>query len=152
MKKLQFKISIASPVSKVFDLMLGLSNKSTYEAWTALFNPTSSFEGTWENGSKMLFIGIDENGEKGGIISKVAENIPNQFVSLHHYGLYKAGEEITDGPEVEKWANGYENYTFEDNKGSTSLIVDIDVTEEYESYFNNTYPTALNKLKEICEE
>jgi hypothetical protein len=70
MKKLQFKIVINALVNKVFDLMLGISNKSTYEQWTALFNPTSTYEGNWEKGSKMLFIGIDEQGEKGGMVSE----------------------------------------------------------------------------------
>lgn len=52
MKKLQFKININAPLSKVFDCMLGLSNKSTYEQWTAMFNPTSTYEGSWEKGCK----------------------------------------------------------------------------------------------------
>ena len=152
MKKLQFNISINAPVSKVYDLMLGLKDKSSYEAWTAMFNPTSSYDGSWDKGSKILFIGIDENGEKGGMVSKIAENNPNSFVSIQHYGLYKGGEEITTGPEVEKWANGYENYTFEENNGVTELTVHIDITEDFEDYFLQTYPTALNKLKEICED
>lgn len=152
MKKLQFNISINAPVSKVYDLMLGLKDKSSYEAWTAMFNPTSSYDGSWDKGSKILFIGIDENGEKGGMVSKIAENNPNSFVSIQHYGLYKGGEEIITGPEVEKWANGYENYTFEDNNGVTALTVHIDITEDFEDYFLQTYPTALNKLKEICED
>ncbi len=151
MKKLQFNVSINASTNKVYDMMLGISNKSTYEAWTAMFNPTSSYDGSWDKGSKILFIGIDENGEKGGMVSKIAENTPNSFVSIQHYGLYKGGEEITTGPEVEKWANGYENYTFENNNGATELIVHIDITEDFEDYFLQSYPAALNKLKEICE-
>jgi len=151
MKKLQFDINISASVSKVYDMMLGISDKSTYEAWTAVFNPTSSYEGEWKNGSKILFIGLDENGEKGGMVSRIADCTPLEYVSIQHYGLYKDGAEITEGPDVEKWANGYENYTFKDNNGTTSLRVDIDTTEEFEDFFNETYPTALLKLKEICE-
>lgn len=152
MTKLQFKVSINAPVSKIYDIMLGISNKSTYEQWTAIFNPTSSYEGNWDKGNKILFIGVDEKGEKGGMVSKIVENIPNQFVSIQHYGLVKGGKEITEGPEVEKWANGFENYTFEQNKGITTLIVDLDTTEDFEAYMNETYPNALNKLKELCEQ
>ena len=152
MTKLQFKVSINAPVSKIYDLMLGISNKSTYEQWTAIFNPTSSYEGNWDKGNKILFIGVDEKGEKGGMVSKIVENIPNQFVSIQHYGLVQGGKEITEGPEVEKWANGFENYTFEQNKGITTLIVDLDTTEDFEAYMNETYPNALNKLKELCEQ
>ena len=123
MEKLQFKESIQAPASRVYDLMLGISSKSTYEQWTAAFNPTSTFEGSWEKGSKILFLGVDEKGEKGGMVSRIAENIPNQFVSINHYGLLKGEEEITEGPEVEKWANGFENYTFEENNGTQPLLL-----------------------------
>ena len=63
MKKVQYKVSINAPSSKVYDCMLGINDKLTYEQWTALFNPTSTYEGSWIKGSKMLFIGIDEKGE-----------------------------------------------------------------------------------------
>lgn len=152
MKKLQFKVNINAPANKVYNVMLGISNKSTYEQWTALFNPTSSYEGNWDKGSKMLFIGIDEKGEKGGMVSEIFENIPNRFVSIRHYGLVKANEEITEGPEVEKWANGFENYTFEENNGTTTVTVDLDTTEDFLDYMNDAYPKALDKLKEICEK
>ena len=87
MEKLQFIVSINAPVTRIYDFMLGISSKSTYEQWTSLFNPTSTYEGNWDKGNKILFIGVDEKGEKGGMVSKVAENIPNRFVSIQHYGL-----------------------------------------------------------------
>ncbi len=152
MKKLQFKVNINAPATKAYDFMLGTTSKSTYEQWTYLFNPTSTYEGNWDKGNKILFIGVDEKGEKGGMVSKIVENIPNQFVSIQHYGLLKADKEITEGPEVEKWANGFENYTFEENSETTTITVDLDTTEDFLSYMNETYPKALNKLKELCEK
>jgi len=152
MTNLQFKITINTPVTKIYDCMLGINSKSTYEQWTALFNPTSTYEGSWEKGSKILFIGVDEKGEKGGMVSKIAENIPNQFVSIQHYGLVKAGEEITEGAEVEKWANGMENYAFEESNEAVTVTVDLlNMPEEFIDYMNDAYPKALEKLKEICE-
>jgi hypothetical protein len=152
MEKLQFKVNIKAPVAKVYDLMLGINNKSTYEQWTAAFNATSTYEGSWDKGSKILFIGVDEKGEKGGMVSRIAENIPNQFVSIQHYGILKGDKEITEGPEVEKWANGFENYTFEENNGTTTVTADLDTTEDFVGYMNETYPKALDKLKELCEK
>ena len=161
MEKLQFKVSINAPVNKVYDCMLGINSKSTYEQWTSLFNPTSTYEGRWDKGNKMLFIGVDEKGEKGGMVSRIVENIPNRFVSIQHYGIIKADKEITEGPEVEKWANGFENYTFEEKnarpydpvgRGTTTVTVDLDTTEDFLSYMNETYPKALDKLKELCEK
>lgn len=152
MKKLQFKVSIHAPANTVCDVMLGMSNKATYEQWTALFNPTSTYEGSWSKGSKMLFIGTDEKGEKGGMVSEIVDIIPNRFVSIRHYGLVKANIEVTTGPEVEKWANGFENYTFEESNGTTAVTVDLDTTEDFLDYMKETYPKALNKLKELCEK
>ncbi len=152
MEKLQFKVSIHAPVTRVYDLMLGINSKSTYEQWTSLFNPTSTYEGSWEKGTKILFVGVDEKGEKGGMVSRIADNIPNRFVSIQHYGLLKADKEITEGPEVEKWANGFENYTLEENNGITTVTVDLDSTEDFTGYMNQTYPKALSKLKELCEK
>ena len=151
MKKLHYKVSINAPLAKVYDCMLGLKNKSTYEQWTALFNPTSTYEGSWDKGSKILFVGVDEKGEKGGMVSWIVENNPNQFVSIQHFGLLQAGKEITEGPEVEKWANGFENYSYEENNGTITVTVDLDTTEDFVDYMNESYPKALNKLKEICE-
>src|SRR6186997_2317624 len=152
MKKLQFKVSINAPVAIVYDFMLGTNSKSTYEQWTSLFNPTSTYEGRWDKGNKILFIGVDEKGEKGGMVSRIAEIVPNRFVSIQHYGILKAGKEITEGPEVEKWANGFENYTFEENNGTTIVIVDLDINEDFLDYMNETYPKALDMLKQICEK
>ena len=144
-------MSIQAPVAKVYDMMLGISNIATYEQWTFLFNPTSTYEGNWEKGSKILFIGVDEKGEKGGMVSRIAENLVNRFVSIQHYGLLKGDVEVTEGEDVEKWANGFENYTFEDNNGSTTVIVNLDTVEDFLDYMNEHYPMALEKLKEICE-
>lgn len=148
MQKLQYHINISAPAAKVAETMLG---KDTYSQWTSVFNPTSYFEGGWNKGDKIYFIGLNKEGKKEGMVSEIAEHIPNRFVSIRHYGIYNNGEEITEGPEVEKWAGGNENYTFTENNGSTTVTVDVDVTDEFTGYFNDTFPKALQKLKEICE-
>jgi hypothetical protein len=151
MKKLQFIVHINAPASKVYDSMLGISNKSSYEQWTAQFNPTSSYEGNWEKGSKMLFVGTDENGKKAGMVSEICDLIPNQFVSIRHYGLVQNDVEITTGQQVEKWANGFENYTFNEIDGATSVTVDLDTSKEFVDYMSKAFPNALKALKEFCE-
>src|SRR5690554_2963123 len=151
MKRLQFKTNINAPVAKVYNTMLGLENKSTYQAWTAEFNPTSTYEGNWKKGTKILFIGIDESGEKGGMVAEIVENTPNKFVSIRHIGILQGNKEITEGEDVEKWAGGLENYAFEENNGITTVTVDIDVIEDFEDYFYKTFPKALEKLKSILE-
>jgi uncharacterized protein YerC len=59
---------------------------------------------------------------------------------------------VTTGEQVEKWAGGHENYSFEEKDGITTITVDIDTIDEYLDYFNDTYPVALDKLKEFAEK
>lgn len=151
MKILQFKITIDAPVAKVYDTMLGLGDKATYEAWVAEFNPTSTFEGSWEKGAKILFIGTGEDGEKGGMVCEIAENVPNKFVSIRSRGILKGDAEVTEGEEVKGWSGGLENYTFEENNGITTVTVDIDTADDSVDCFKEAYPKALSKLKSIIE-
>jgi len=152
MKKLQYKISINAPAAKVYNNMLGIGDIKTYEQWTAPFNPTSTYKGTWEKGGKIYFIGIDDKGKQGGMVSEIEENIPNKFVSIRHYGILDGDKEITEGPEVEKWAGGHENYTFEETNGVTTVTIDLDTTEDFVAYMDAACPKALEKLKEISEK
>lgn len=151
---MEFKIEINAPVAKVYRTMLGLDNIKTYEEWTAAFNPAhaSTYEGSWAKGSKIRFIGTDENGKRGGMLCEVAENTPNEFVSLIPYGLIEGDREITSGAEVEKWSGGHENYTFAENNGITTVTVDLATFSDFTSFFEEVYPKALERLKEISEK
>jgi len=152
MKKLQFKKSIDASAEKVYNIMLGINNIETYEQWTSEFNPTSTYEGSWEKGSKIYFIGTDENGKRGGMVSEIADVVPFRFVSIRHYGILDGENEITEGDMVEKWAGGLENYSFQENNGTTTVTVEMDAIEDYLDYFSSTWPKALNKLKELAEK
>ncbi|MEQ8581573.1 MAG: SRPBCC domain-containing protein [Marinoscillum sp.] len=152
MKKIQFKRDMKASAQKVYSTMLGLDNIETYNQWTSEFNPTSTYEGSWEKGSKIYFIGTDENGKKGGMIAEIADNIPSQFISIRHYGILDGEKEITEGADVEKWAGGLENYSFHESDGTTTVTVEVDVTEDYLDDFSAMWPKALNKLKELAEK
>lgn len=152
MQKLKFSKVIKAPAQKVYETMLGLKSKADYEYWTATFNPTSTFEGSWEKGSKILFVGTDEKGKKGGMVSEIMEHVPASFVSIRHYGFLDGDTEITTGEMVEKWAGGQEIYRFEETEGSTTVTVELDAIDEYADYFSNKYPMALDKLKEVAEK
>lgn len=149
METLHFEISIDANVENVFSTMI---DEEHYREWTAEFNPTSHFVGSWEKGAKIVFLGTDEDGNEGGMIGRIKENIPNQFLSIEYLGIIQNGQEITSGADVEGWLGCTENYTFTEKNGSTLVGVDLDSNQEFMSYFNETWPKALNKLKAICEE
>jgi hypothetical protein len=146
---MHFEIVISAPVQKVWDTMLA---EETYKEWTSVFEPTSHYEGSWDKGSKMKFLGSGES----GMVAEIAENIPYTFVSIKHLGEMKNGVEDTTSEQVMKWAPAYENYTFTDKGAETLLAVDMEMQSSPESkamkeMFEDMWPKALLKLKEICE-
>ncbi|HER09392.1 MAG TPA: hypothetical protein ENO20_10840 [Bacteroides sp.] len=145
---MHFEISVRAPVGKVYRTML---EDRVYRNWTSVFNPGSHFNGSWKKGSKMLFLGCDPEGNLGGMVSRIRENIPDRFVSIEHLGIVQGKKEITKGPEVEGWAGALENYSLTDHRGDTLLSVDLDVRKDFMSYFRDTWPRALDRLKTICE-
>ncbi len=146
-----YQVSVSAPKEKCADIMLGLSDVRTYEQWTAVFNPTSTYDGSWEKGSKIKFVGVGENGKRSGMVSRIAEHIPNEYVSIEHYGLFEDDVEITEGSQVESWAGGQENYTYQSDGDTTKITVEVDVTDDHATWFDENYPLALEKLKEVIE-
>ncbi len=149
MSKLHTSILINAPKEKVWEIMLG---PESYKEWTAAFNPGSRYEGSWDQGATIRFIGPDpETGEEGGMLSRIAENRPYEYLSIEHLGIIKKGVEDTTSEEARKWVPAHENYTFVDKDGATELQIDQDLNEEYIESFKKMWDLALQKLKEMCE-
>lgn len=145
MEKLQHRISIDAPKEKVWET---LWNKSTYEAWTAPFHSGSSIHtDDYKKGSKVIF----GDGQGNGMVSRIAENIPYKFMSFEHLGEVTGGVEDTTSEKVKAWAGSHENYTLEENGRQTELVVEMDITPEFAAMFNDIWPKALGKVKEIAE-
>ena len=150
MQKLHFSITINAPKEKVWHTML---DDKPYREWTAAFNPGSYYKGDWSKGSKILFIGPDpKTGEEGGMVSRIAENKPYEFISIEHLGIVKNGVEDTTSEEASKWAPAFENYTFIEKGGATEVLVEMDIEDENKKMFEEMWPKALQKLKEIAEK
>ncbi|MES2618453.1 MAG: hypothetical protein V4613_11270 [Bacteroidota bacterium] len=148
MQTIQFSININADVQKVWSTML---TDSTYREWTKAFHESSYFSGSWDEGSEIRFLGVDEKGELQGMYSRIAKNIPLQFISIEHLGMVSNGLVDTTSDEVKKWAPSFENYTFTVDGDSTIVTVDIDVSDEYKEMFEGMWPNALKALKAICE-
>lgn len=150
MKKLHFSMMINAPKDKVWHAML---DDQPYREWTNAFNEGSHYKGSWEKGSKILFLGPDPNtGEEGGMVSRIAENKPYEFISIEHLGIVQNGVEDTTSEAARKWAPAFENYTFKDKDGATEVLVDIEVEDEYVQMFSEMWPKGLWKLKELAEK
>lgn len=149
MEKLHFSIVVNAPREKVWHAML---DDEPYREWTTVFNQGSYYEGSWEKGSKILFLGPDpRTGKIGGMVSRIADSRPYEFVSIEHLGLVENGVEDTESEEAKKWAPAYENYTFKEVDGGTEVLVDVDSEESMAEEFSKLWPAALEKLKTIAE-
>lgn len=149
MQKINFSTTINAPRDVVWDTML---KDATYREWTSAFNPHGSwYEGSWEEGSTIRFLGPDEDGHLGGMISRIKENRPHEYISIEHLGIIQDGKEDTTSDEVKKWVPAFENYTFKDRNGRTEVRVDMDIDEEHKSMFEEKWPKALDKLKALSE-
>lgn len=144
MKKLHFTIDINAPKAKVWDKMI---DQDSYREWTVVFNQGSSFKGSWEKGAKILF--VDPN--DCGMVAEIAENKLHEFISIRHLGEIDHGVEDTTSEKVKAWAPAYENYTFTEKNGITTVAVELDCADAWEDMMNDMWPKALLKLKAISE-
>ncbi|MBE0429699.1 MAG: SRPBCC domain-containing protein [Thermoleophilia bacterium] len=149
MEKLHYSIVIDAPREKVWDTMLG---EDSYPAWTEVFQPGSHYVGDWSQGSKILFLAPDESGEMSGMVGRVEENRPYEYISVEHLGVVQEGREDTSSQAVKDWAGAHENYTLRETDGKTEVLVDLDSSAEFTEMFEDQWPQALTKLKELAEE
>jgi hypothetical protein len=125
-----------------------LWDDSSYRAWTAVFSPGSHARTDWNKGSKVLFV----DGSGSGMVSMIEDKVPNEFMSFKHLGEVRDGVEDVESDRVKQWAGAHENYTLKSENGKTLLTVDMDLTEEFAGMFNDIFPKALDKVKELAEK
>jgi hypothetical protein len=144
MKKLEFSIVIQAPRAKVWETMLA---DATYREWTSLFCEGSYYEGSWEQGQRIRFLGPGGS----GMASVIAENRPHEYLSIKHLGMVSGGVEDTESDKVKSWSGALENYTFLPAGEGTELKIDLDVEADWEQFMLGAWPKALGKLKSLCE-
>lgn len=150
MQHLHFSTVINAPREKVWHTML---DDKTYREWTKVFSPNCWYKGSWDKGSKILFLGTDKDGKnEGGMVSRIAENRLHEFMSIEHLGFVAGGKEITEGKEVEAWKGAHENYTLTDKDGGTELTVDLDTADSEKDSMKALWEKALPVLKELAEK
>ena len=57
------------------------------------------------------------------MVSVIAENRPNEFLSITHICNVSRGIDDTDSAAVKAWAPAYENYTLREVEGGTEMAV-----------------------------
>lgn len=144
MEKMNFSIDINAPKEKVWEVLWG---DTTYNKWTSAFAEGSHAVTDWKEGSKVLFL----DGKGSGMVSKIESKKENEFMSFKHLGEVKDGVEDTTSEKVSQWAGALESYRLKETNGITLLEVEMDITDDFKDYFNNTFPKALDVVKELSE-
>jgi len=146
---MDFNIEINAPREKVWEVLFG---EKTYPMWTTVFSEGSKAETDWQKGSKALF--IDDSNR--GMVSRIADNVPNEYMSIEHLGMYDNGVEDYESEHVKMWAGAKENYTLTDLGGKTNLHIFMEMNESEKNkqmidMFAGMWPKALAKVKELAE-
>jgi hypothetical protein len=77
---------------------------------------------------------------------------PYELVVFEHLVILKSGGiEDRESDMAKTWIGSLEQYAFTENAGVTKLVVTMTINPKWEAMFNNDWPKALAKLKEICE-
>ena len=141
MKQITFSITINASAEKVW---FSLWNKNNYENWTSVFYEGSCAVSDWNKDSKIHFL----SPEGSGMFSIISEMIPNEKITFLHQG------EVKDNVEQEvknEWLGSEESYTLIEEKGQTILNVTLTLDEKWQDYFKETFPKALEKVKQDAE-
>jgi uncharacterized protein YndB with AHSA1/START domain len=139
MTTLNFSVTINAPKEVVWDK---LWSDAGYRQWTSAFAQGSYAESDWQQGSAIRFLTPSGEGMYG-IIEKM---VPYKEMTFQHRGEIKGGVE-----EPKDWAGARERYHLEERGGATELTVHVDSTEDFQSYFQDTFPKALQLVRQLAE-
>ena len=142
--RLTFSTNIKAEKNKIWK---ALWNDSSYRDWASLF-----FEGSyavtdnWKEGTKVFFLSPDES----GIFSIIETHIPNKFIMFKHIGTVLKGKEQPIDDKTKIWSGSTEIYSLSEETNFNTLTVKIDVLDEHLDFMSNTFPKALEKIKNNC--
>lgn len=143
-KKANFSTSINASKEKVWN---ALWDKENYKKWTSAFSEGSHAVTDWKEGSKVLFL----DGKGSGMYSIIHKKVQEEIMSFKHIGEVKDGVEQPLDEKTKAWSGGLETYTLTETDGKTEVNVELDVPGDFIDYFTNTFPIALEHVKNLAE-
>ncbi len=142
--RLEFSIDINAEKSAIWK---ALWDENAYLEWVNVFMEGSYVVAdNWEEGSKVHFLGPDQN----GIYSIIKTHIPNKIIKFEHIGNVIKGNEQPIDSETKKWSGATEVYKLNQGINNITLSVEIDILDEHLEFMANTFPKALKIVKNNC--
>ena len=143
MKEMKFSVEIDAAKEIVWDI---LWRDETFREWASIIDPETYMVGELKQGNEVQFISAHGG---YGVTSLVEEIIPNEFLLLRHNA--DTQDEGARSRENE-WTGGAERYSLVEHEGVTTLTTSFDVPTEMLEYFEEAYPRALGRVKELAEK
>lgn len=143
-KRIQFTTTIKASAAVVWH---HITSVESYRHWTSAFAEGSTFQGSWDTGSKIRFLAPSGD----GMVSEIADSRRNEFISIRHLGFISNGIADTTSDAIRSWAPAYENYSLLPAPEGTKMVVDQDVAAEWEEHLSEAWPKALHLLSGLCE-
>lgn len=144
LRKKTYSASIEASAEKIWDVLF---NPETYSRWTAPFGEGSSYEGKLQTGERIRFFSNDES----GMWAKISYCDKPNLIIFQHLGVLKDGEELPVNPD-DDWTGAFESYTLKQKDKVTYLQVEVETTPEMAGYFDEHFPIALEKVKELASD
>ena len=146
MKTLNFTINIQASAEMVWFV---LWDSHFYTEWTHPFCEGTYYKTDWEEGGRIQFLTPDGS----GMYSTIAVNKPFEKMYFSHIGDIKNFEEQPLDEKTRLWTGAREHYDLNiEHDGSTTLLVTLDMADEYVDYFNEKFGKALDIVQLLSEK
>ena len=143
-RKHTYMVDINAPAEKVWNVLL---NDETYRQWTSVFCEGLYYTGEMNQGNRIHFLSSDGS----GMYSNIILYTPYSMIYFQHIGEMRNLEEQSIDEATEKWTGAFENYILKEAGDITTLIAEIDLTPEHVHFYDEKFPEALEKIKELSE-
>ncbi|MBG6054754.1 hypothetical protein IWX81_001144 [Salinibacterium sp. CAN_S4] len=138
------RVDVDAPAQHVWNIMLDLD---TYREWTGAFQEGSTYEGGWNAGDDIRFVGPNDDGTVSGLFGTIVTNRLHEFVSIRYLGEIENNVENRDGPAV----GMNESYSFSETDGVTTLVVELEMPDEWADDMRSTWSDAMVTIKRLAE-
>ncbi|PKB16125.1 SRPBCC domain-containing protein [Flavobacterium sp. 5] len=145
MTTLEFKINIDAPKEKVWQT---LWEDESYRQWANVFCEGTYAVSNWQEGDVIHF--LSPGGM--GMNSIILKRIENEYMAFKHISEIKDYKVLPINEAGEGWSNLMETYRLTATQDGTLLEGTMDMFEKYIDYFEEIFPKAFEKIKELSEK
>lgn len=138
------RIDVRAPARVVWDTMLA---KDAYEQWTGAFHDGSTYEGSWDQGAEIRFVGPGDDGQTSGLVGTVIQSRTAELVSIRYDGEIQHGIVSHDSPIV----GMRESYAFTETDGVTTLEVELEVPDDWAPGMREMWGHAVIAVQRLAE-